>query len=78
MSKNKQKTVEVLEENLEALADNVAVISEIGKMIEKSRLTEHAIILLIQNSTTGVNQTQIRTVLNALPKLEQEYLKKKK
>ena len=78
MSKKENKEVKVLEDSLEALADNVAVISEIGKMIKKSRLTEYAIVLLIQHCTTGVNQTQIRTVLSALPRLEEEYLKKKK
>lgn len=74
---SKKKQVLVLEKNLEALADNVAVISELGKMIEKSRLQENAIILLLQHMTK-VNKRDIMLVLSALPKLEQEYLKQNK
>lgn len=69
--------VEVLKENLDALADHVAVLSEIGKMIEKSRLKQKTLILLLQQMTK-LPQRDIMLVLDALPKLEQEFLKKQK
>lgn len=68
------KKVEVLESSLEAIADHVAVIAEVGKMIKNSRLKERAILLLLKDAT-GLSMTDISRVLDALPKLEMKYLK---
>jgi len=66
--------VEVLAESLEALADNIAMLSEIGKMMQKCRLKRRTIHLLLKDAT-GLPMHQIKKVIDALPLLEKEFLK---
>ncbi len=68
--------VEVLQSSLEAMADNIAKISVIGKQLENSELSQRAILLLIKDITKQ-DMYQIDMVLKALPKLESVYLKKR-
>jgi hypothetical protein len=75
MAKKKEpKKVEVLADNLEALADHIAALSEIGKMIQKSRLKKQTIMLLLK-SATRVDLQDIEKILDALPELEKKFLK---
>jgi len=69
-----RKKVEVFEDNLSALADHVAAVAEMGKMIANSRLTRRAIVLLVKDMT-NMTYADIDRVLDALPLLEKKYLK---
>jgi len=69
-----EKEIEIA---LEDIAEAIIKISRLGEAIEKSRLNQRAIILLIQN-ITKVNRNDIKYVLNALPQLEKTFLKKVK
>lgn len=71
---DENETVEII---LEDIAEAIVKISELGKIIEKSRLNQRAIVLLIQN-ITKVNRSEITYILNALPQLEKQFLKPKK
>lgn len=77
MPKKEIQKVEVLKENLDALADNIAALSEIGKMIEKCRLKEEIMIVLLARMS-NVRQDEVRRILANLPLLEKRYLKPKK
>ena len=75
MSKEDKKTVEVMEDSLEALADNIAELSKVGKAIKNSRLSERGIIHMLSGIIPNLYKHQIKTVLDALPELEEKYLK---
>jgi hypothetical protein len=68
---------EVLGENLEIIAEHIERLSKVGLAIQASRLSETAILTLLRHST-GLYQNQIKQVLDALPDLENRYLKKTK
>lgn len=76
-AKQEDVEVKVMASSLEALADNIATVSRVGKALEQSRLTRRAIVLLLRNLTC-LSSASIETVLNALPRLEETFLKKEK
>lgn len=59
---------------LDILANEIQIISKLGRNIMDSRLSRKAILVLLSHHT-GLAQQTIRTVLEALPQLEKEYLK---
>lgn len=64
----------------EILADSIVVISEGIKKLRAGRLTDSALVLLIQHNIPTkmkVNAHQIRAVLNSIESLSETYLKKK-
>lgn len=61
---------------LEEIADGIIKLSKISEDIKKSRLTEKAILVLL-NHVTGLPQKEIKLVFDSLPELERIYLKKK-
>jgi hypothetical protein len=58
----------------EVLAESIKKISDGMKIIEKSRLTDDAVVTLLADSTKVAKGT-IRTVLKGLKNLEIDYLK---
>lgn len=74
MVKKQPEKVQVNADSLEAIADHVAALSEIGKMIKNSRMKMHTICLLVKNMT-GIKLEDVERVLNALPELEKRFLK---
>lgn len=60
---------------LEVLQSEIIKLSNIGKQINESRLKQRAILLLLQD-ITKLPRNHIMYVLNALPILEETYLKK--
>ena len=58
----------------EVLQAEILKLSNVGKQIENSRLTQRAIILLLHD-LTKVPRAHIKYILNALPALEGKYLK---
>lgn len=62
---------------LEILEEHIKKVSDFGKQIAASRLTQRTIVLLIQDQT-GVTRADIERVLYALPNLEAKYLKPKR
>jgi len=68
---------DLLEINLEEIAQDIQELSKIGEKLKNSRLNERAVILLIQ-SETKLPKRDIKYVLDTLPQLEKLYLKKEK
>lgn len=79
MAKTKQAvTIKTNEENpepLEIIAQAVIDISKAFERIQKSRLSQRLIILLIQDQTK-ISHAKIRQILEVVPKLKDIYLKK--
>lgn len=62
--------------SLEDLAVAIEKMSDLGERINKSRLSERALILLIKDSCAqNLSMSQIRAVLDVLPDLKDRYLK---
>jgi len=61
--------------HLEVLQNEIIKLANVGKQIEKSKLTQRAIILLLHD-ITKLPQRNIQYVLNALPALADKYIKK--
>lgn len=57
-----------------AIVEDIKRVSEHTKILFQSGLTENAYVILI-SEMTGVNRTEVRKVLQALPKLEKTYIK---
>lgn len=73
-------TVKVNEQNpepLNVIAESIIEVSEAFKRVQSSNLTERAIVLLLQDMT-GLSQRDIKSVLEAAPKLSHYYTKKQK
>jgi hypothetical protein len=74
------KTVNILtdEENpipVNIIAEEIVKISNAFTAIDKGKLSRRAIVLLIQD-LTGLPQTSINRVLNAVPELKNVFVKK--
>lgn len=75
----KEVTDEMTKDEFKELVVNIEQVSALGKKIQASRLSERAIILLIQDRIpVQISRSTIRGVLKALPDLERRYLKPKK
>lgn len=59
---------------LEIVAQDIKALSEFGRSIQSSKLKQKAILVLLSH-TTQLSQRDIKTVLDAIPLLEKEYLK---
>lgn len=59
---------------LQDLTEEIRKISQLGKAINSSDLNRRALSILI-SEMTKVSRSNVILVLDALPKLEQEYLK---
>lgn len=76
--KKQTVTIKTNEENpepMEIIAQSIIQVSDAFVKIQKSRLSQRAIMLLIKD-TTGLAMRDIEIVLNAVPKLKDIYLKK--
>jgi len=58
----------------EVLQDEIVKLANVGRQIDASRLKQRAIVLLLHDHTK-VPKANIRYILNALPALEEMYLK---
>jgi len=58
---------------IDILAENIEKIATLGYQINNSNLSERAILVLLAD-VTGLSKATIKSVLNALPKLQQ-YIK---
>lgn len=61
---------------LEMLVEHIERISNIGHSIKNSRIKQRAVVLLLKDMT-GMNIGDIERILDALPRLESEFLKPK-
>jgi len=61
----------------EIIQESIVRLSQLGKNIKKSRLTDRAVVLLIKDMTDAP-MVWIRKVLNAIPELEKTYIKESK
>lgn len=59
---------------LDELAHHIRILSNIGLQLRNSKLKEKAILVLLRDMT-GLSYRDIKTVLQALPMLEKEFLK---
>ncbi len=59
---------------LTILTEHIVKLSNIGKQLNNSRLKGSTISLLL-NRMTGVGMNDIKLILEALPELENKYLK---
>jgi len=59
----------------EVMADSIVSISRFAKEINKSRLSEKAILVLVSHST-GESQKTIKNVLAGLEQLESEFVRR--
>lgn len=62
------------EKPLEILAEDIKSMAELGRIFKTSRLKEKTVLVLVSHMT-GMAQRDVKTVLEALPLLEKEYLK---
>lgn len=72
--KTEIEQVQVRKDSLESMAEHIAALSAIGHMLKNSRLKERTILLLLKDET-NLSMHYIKKVLDALPKLEDKYLK---
>lgn len=63
------------DEPIEIIASSIVKLSEAMEIINKSSLSERAILLLLQDAT-GLPQRDIKKILFALPRLKEMYIKK--
>jgi hypothetical protein len=61
---------------VEVMAEAIVKIGDAMRKIDRSRLNQEAIVVLLQHKTK-VSQKQIKLVLNGLRQLEGWYLKRK-
>lgn len=61
---------------LSEMADAVKKLSQVGAALRESNLSERAILILLAD-ITKMSKSDIQKVLNALPRLEKEFLKEK-
>lgn len=59
---------------VEVLATHIAKLAEVGKQLKESRLSQRAIVLLL-NDATGIGKPAIAQILEAIPDLKRRYLK---
>jgi hypothetical protein len=59
---------------LEIMAESIVALSQFGKKMSASRLRQRAVLLLLKDMT-GISPEKIKKILDALPDLEQQYLK---
>jgi hypothetical protein len=59
---------------LENLTEEIRKVSQLGKAIRDSKLTQKALVILLAEMS-NVSRPDIRIILNNLPLLEKEYLK---
>lgn len=79
MAKTQTVKIKSNEENpepLEIIAKAIIDVSEAYEKIQKSRVTERVIVLLIKDCLPNVTINDIKQVLAVVPKLKQYYLKK--
>jgi len=68
------KTNEESPEPVELIAQSIIDISDAFEKIQKSRLSERALLILIKDAC-GVSLHDIKIVLNTVPKLKHLFLK---
>lgn len=73
MMKNKQATVK-MDLRFNEVHENIKIMCEGLRSLEKTGLKTELLVLMLADQT-GLNKTQCRAVLNALPRLEKAYLK---
>lgn len=62
-------------EHFRRIADSIGRVSDMGKALRDSGLTQRAVLLLLQD-LTGVPRGDIQLILNALPQLRTYFLTK--
>lgn len=60
---------------VEEIAQAIVDISAATRKMMTTRLTEDAIVILLQSMSGGLNRSDIRTVLNNLQLMDQRWLK---
>lgn len=68
---------ETPEHSAEVIAEHIAAIAESMKKMRAGKLNERAIVLLV-SASSGVNQSTVRSVLEALDTLDKKYLRPSK
>lgn len=78
MTNIKIKKNEENPESVELLAQSIIQVSEGFKKVMESPLTERALIVLLQDGigVQNITKSQIKLVLQALPRLKAWYIKK--
>lgn len=78
MSHIKIKKTEGAEESVELLAQSIIQVAEGFEAMKKSALSERALIVLLQDGigAGNITKSQIKLVLEALPRLKAWYIKK--
>lgn len=61
-------------EPLEIIAKSIIDVSKAFKRLNESRLKRRVIVLLLQDMT-GISINSINTILDAVPKMEEHFLK---
>jgi hypothetical protein len=72
---NKSNLQRDTEFSFNQIEEEVRKISQIGQAIKNSRLKQKTIVLLLQDMTK-IKKSDIELILDKLPELEKEYLKK--
>lgn len=74
----KPNVIQDTEEPLEVLASSVLKVAEGFKLLQRSRLTDRAAVILIQDEIgqRHISRDQIEKVLSVVPRLAEIYLKK--
>lgn len=56
------------------IAENIAALSRVNTALAGNALNQRAVIILL-HAVTKVSMKNIKTILDALPKLEKEFMK---
>lgn len=75
--KEMKQVCEELETTLDVIVADIMQISEGMKKLSKSRLKPDIVYLLVSRAS-GVNMTEVKMVMEALPHLEEKFCKKLK
>ena len=65
---------EVLQHELNIIAEHIEHVSKAAEVFNASRLKQKTILVLLKHMT-GLPERDIKTVLEAMPLLDKEYLK---
>ena len=75
MEEQEIKTVEVASDSLEALADNIDLLSQAIVRLESGKLNRRAILILLKHDT-NISMRQIEEIFSAIKSLPDKYCNK--
>lgn len=75
MTGRKSNLEKDVEQSFHEIEEQVRKLSQMGKAMSSTRLTNKAVLLLVRGAVPSVRMTDIKKVLDILPKLEKIYLK---